>query len=81
MKSAPSKKTVKKSSAEAAAPASGRPFALKWGKGVVEEEAQFVTRFHRATIQLLKFSTGDAAGTYEIRFCWYDSTAASSARR
>ena len=75
MTSSKPKPSTKKSRAtpKASAPSvSGKPFTLKWGNGVIEEEAQFVTRFHRATIQLMKFSTGDAAGTYEIRFCWYD---------
>jgi hypothetical protein len=49
-----------------------RTFALHWGSGVVEEEAQIVTAYHRPTIQLLRFTAGEAAGTYEIRFCYYD---------
>ncbi|MFN8627725.1 MAG: hypothetical protein U0587_17325 [Candidatus Binatia bacterium] len=49
-----------------------KTFALHWGSGIVEEEAQIVTAFHCPTIQLLRFTTGDAAGTYEIRFCHYD---------
>jgi len=49
-----------------------RAFALPWGKGIVEEEAQIASRHHRPTIQLLKFTDGLAAGTREIRFCYYD---------
>jgi hypothetical protein len=49
-----------------------KTFSLHWGSGVVEEEAQISTRYHRPTIQLLKFTEGDAKGTYEIRFCAYD---------
>jgi hypothetical protein len=49
-----------------------KPFALHWGRGVIEEEAQIVTPYHRPTIQLLKFTQGDAAGSYEIRLCYYD---------
>jgi hypothetical protein len=45
---------------------------LHWGSGLIEEEAQIVTSYHRPTIQLLKFTAGEAAGTYEIRFCHYD---------
>jgi len=55
--------------------ASERPaksFALHWGSGVVEEEAQIETAYHRPTIQLLKFTEGKAKGTYEIRFAAYD---------
>ena len=47
-------------------------FALHWGSGIIEEEAQIATPYHRPTIQLLRFDAGDAAGTYEIRFCHYD---------
>ena len=42
------------------------------GRGVVEEEAQIVTPYHRPTLQLLKFTDGEAAGGYESRFCFYD---------
>lgn len=49
-----------------------RTFSLHWGSGVIEEEVQIATPFHRPTVQLLKFTDGAAAGTYEIRFCHYD---------
>jgi hypothetical protein len=49
-----------------------KTFSLHWGSGVIEEEAQVVTPYHRPTIQLLKFTDGEAAGTSEIRFCHYD---------
>ncbi len=49
-----------------------KTFSLHWGSGIIEEEAQLVTRYHRPTIQLLKFLTGEAVGTYEVRFCYYD---------
>ncbi len=49
-----------------------KKFSLHWGSGIIEEEAQIVTEYHYPTIQLLKFLQGDAAGTYEIRFCHYD---------
>ena len=49
-----------------------RSFALHWGKGIIEEEAQIDAQYHRPTIQLLKFTEGAAAGTREIRFCYYD---------
>ncbi len=49
-----------------------KTFSLHWGNGIIEEEAQIVTDYHRPTIQLLKFLQGEAAGTYEIRFCHYD---------
>ena len=49
-----------------------KPFSLHWGSGTVEEEVQVWTKYHRPTIQLLKFLEGEASGTYEIRFCHYD---------
>jgi len=52
--------------------ASERTFSLHWGSGVIEEEVQIETEYHRPTIQLLKFTAGEAAGTYSIRFCHYD---------
>jgi len=57
-------------------PATAKPgtktFSLHWGSGVIEEEAQFDTPYHRPTIQLLKFTEGEAAGRYALRFCHYD---------
>jgi len=49
-----------------------KTFSLHWGSGVIAEEAQIVTAYHRPTIQLLNFTAGEAAGTREIRFCHYD---------
>jgi len=49
-----------------------KTFSLHWGSGVVEEEAQIETPYHRPTVQLLKFTAGKAQGSYEIRFCTYD---------
>jgi hypothetical protein len=49
-----------------------KKFSLHWGRGIIEEEAQIITPYHRPTIQLLKFLRGQASGTYEIRFCHYD---------
>ena len=43
-----------------------------WRSGIVEEEAQIGTEYHIPTIQLLKFTDGEAKGTYEIRFCHYN---------
>ena len=54
------------------AQAQEKTFSLHWGSGVIDEEAQVATPYHRPTIQLLKFTAGEAAGTYEIRFCHYD---------
>jgi hypothetical protein len=49
-----------------------RSFSLHWGKGVIEEEVRVDSTYHQPTIQLLKFTEGAAAGTREIRFCYYD---------
>lgn len=49
-----------------------KTFSLHWGAGVIEEEAQFATAYHRPTVQLLKYVDGEAAGSYSIRFCHYD---------
>ena len=49
-----------------------KTFSLHWGSGVIEEEVQVETPYHRPTIQLLKFTDGKAKGSYEIRFCVYD---------
>jgi hypothetical protein len=49
-----------------------KTFALHWGSGVIAEEVQIATEYHRPTIQLLDFTAGAAAGTSEIRFCHYD---------
>ena len=47
-------------------------FSLLWGSGIVEEEAQIQCEYHLPTIQLLKFTAGQARGRYEIRFCHYN---------
>ncbi len=49
-----------------------KTFSLHWGSGIIEEELQVATPYHRPTIQLLKFTDGQAKGSYEIRFCSYD---------
>ena len=49
-----------------------KTFNLHWGSGIVEEEATIVTEYHKPSIQLLKFTEGEAAGRYQIRFCFYD---------
>jgi len=54
------------------AKSSEKAFSLLWGSGIIEEEAQFATAYHRPTIQLLAFTEGDAKGSYALRFCHYD---------
>jgi hypothetical protein len=53
-------------------PTKQRAFALHWGSGVIAEEVQIATAYHRPTIQLLQFTAGEAKGSHEIRFCFYD---------
>ena len=49
-----------------------KTFSLHWGSGTVEEEAQIQCEYHNPTIQLLRFTEGEAKGALEIRFCHYD---------
>jgi len=56
-----------------------KTFSLHWGSGIVEEEVQIATPYHRPTIQLLKFTDGTAKRSYELRFCTYDLRSGSSA--
>ena len=55
-----------------AKPPKPKTFNLHWGSGIVEEEATIETQYHKPSIQLLKFTDGEAAGTYQIRFCFYN---------
>ena len=48
-----------------------KSFAFHWGSGVVAEEAQAETPYDRPTIQLLKYTEGEAAAGAAIRFCHY----------
>ena len=51
-----------------------RHFSFHWGSGVIAEEAQVESPWHWPTIQLLKFTSGPAAGQISIRFCHYTHT-------
>ena len=42
-----------------------KTFNLHWGSGIVEEEATIETPYHKPSIQLLKFTEGEAAGDQE----------------
>ena len=46
-------------------------FSYHWGSGVVAEEAQVQGPYHVPTLQLLKYTAGDAAGSMSVRFCHY----------
>ena len=46
-------------------------FSYHWGSGVVAEEARVEGPHHVPTIQLLRYTEGDAAGGIAVRFCHY----------
>ena len=48
-------------------------FSFHWGSGYVAEEAQVDGQYHRPTIQLLRYTEGEAAGQETLRFCSYSS--------
>ncbi len=48
-----------------------RPFTMHWGSGQITEEAAFKSRYKEARIQLLEYTDGEAAGTCNVRFCYY----------
>ena len=49
----------------------GKSFAFHWGSGVIAEEAQVETPWDVPTLQLMKYTEGEAAGSLNIRFCHY----------
>ena len=49
-----------------------RPFSYHWGSGHIEEEAGYTGRHHQSAIQLLEYDEGEAAGSWSIRFCFYN---------
>ena len=48
-----------------------KAFSFHWGSGYVAEEAQVQGPYHSPTIQLLRYTDGEAAGGLSIRFCYY----------
>lgn len=48
-----------------------KSFSYHWGSGVVAEEARVQGLHHVPTIQMLKYTEGEAAGQVSIRFCHY----------
>ena len=46
-------------------------FTYSWGRGYVAEEAQVEGEHHVPTLQLLKYTEGEAAGNVSVRFCHY----------
>ena len=55
-----------------AARAVPRPFTMHWGGGQIVEEASHVGRYNEPAIQLMEYADGEAAGSWSIRFCYYD---------
>jgi hypothetical protein len=55
-------------------PAREKLFTYHWGSGYVAEEAQVEGPNHLPTLQLLKYTEGEAAGQVSIRFCHYGHT-------
>jgi hypothetical protein len=39
---------------------------------VIAEEARVIGPHHEPCIQLLEYTDGEAAGTFDVRFCFYD---------
>ena len=50
-----------------------KKFSFHWGSGYVAEEVQVEGEYHRPTIQLLKYTDGEAAGQETLRFCSYNA--------
>ena len=48
-----------------------RSFSYHWGSGYVAEQAQVESPHHRPTLQLLRYTEGEAAGQVGVRFCHY----------
>ena len=49
----------------------GKEFSFRWGSGVVAEEAQVESPHHVPTLQLLRYTDGNAEGQVSVRFCQY----------
>lgn len=68
----PTSDAVRRSGSSGEKQNGGRNFSLQWGAGVIAEEARIAGPYHCPAIQLLQFTEGQAAGTRQIRFCYYD---------
>ena len=49
-----------------------RPFTMHWGAGQIIEEASFAGQHKNSAIQLMEYTEGEAAGSWSVRFCYYD---------
>ena len=50
-----------------------KSFTHHWGSGYVAEEALVEGEHHVPTLQLLKYTEGEAAGNVSVRFCVDDA--------
>ena len=48
-----------------------KSYTYHWGSGYVAEEARVEGEHHVPTLQLLKYTEGEAAGNVSVRFCHY----------
>jgi len=46
-----------------------KSFSYSWGSGYVAEEARVEGEYHVPTLQLLKYTEGEAGGNLSVRFC------------
>lgn len=46
-----------------------KTFSFPWGSGVIAESVQAVGEHHKPTLQLMKYTDGEAKGMVAIRFC------------
>jgi hypothetical protein len=49
-----------------------RPFNYHWGSGQIVEEAAYTAEYHEPAVQLLQYDEGEAAGSWSVRFCFYN---------
>ena len=49
-----------------------RAFSYHWGSGSVVEEAAYTGQHHEPAVQLLEYEEGEAAGSWAVRFCFYN---------
>jgi hypothetical protein len=45
---------------------------MHWGSGQIVEEARFEGEHTSPAIQLMRFESGEAAGTHTLRFCHFN---------
>jgi hypothetical protein len=48
-----------------------RPFTMHWGSGEITEEVAYAGEWKESRIQLMEYREGEAAGGWNVRFCYY----------